>query len=688
MNRWPLHKAYFWEQAPFFRVALAFAAGIVVYDKGWMPGMGGIVCAGIAAGLLLLYVVVAFSKSAAFMRRAFALGMCALFFCGYGVGCFSDARQNARWMGRAIDSHTAYLAIVADAPADREHTWKVPVQVVQAIENGHTNVVTGNAFMYVSKEGAPMNLHKGDSVLVPGRWEPIKNMGNPFEFDYATYCRRNNILYRQFCRAGEVRLYGQGAAKELSFTDRAHNWCMLQLATYLPDTKTQGLIQAMLLGDEVNLDEELRQSYTDTGIVHIIAISGGNVLIFFGLISVLLWWLKDKQHFWIKYLMALPLVWFYVLMAGAGPSAVRAAIMFSLLAGSIIFQKNNNSLNTLFGTAFVLLCGQPMWLFSIGFQLSFAAVLSIIIFYRPLYKLLAPSNNIARTVWKTIAASIAAELLVAPMVIYYFQSFPLLFIVANVVAFMFMEVVLWLGMGIIAFAWLPGVAKIIGWVTIWWATYFDNIVVWLQQFNPHSFRRLSLSGFEVVAVYIFIAGIATFLMKKQKAGLYTGLAACCVLVAWLCADQWASLHQQRLVVYNIAKTNRIELITGKTGHVLSNDTLSMKKMQYATDPAHINWRVSKCDSNAYPHIFHVAGKTVLALDKEIDATTDVLHVDCVIINYTGNIVAADLQRVFTPSVVVIGNNYSEKQQGAFAETCKAAHIDCHTVAKQGAFILN
>ncbi len=686
MNRWPLNKAYFWEQAPFFRVALAFAAGIVVYDKGWLPGIGGMVCTVVAVSLLLLYVVVALNKKPAVAQWAFALGMCALFFCGYGVSRFSDARQNTQWVGRNMDSHAAYLAIVDDAPVERERTWKVPVRMVRAIKNGQTNVVTGNAFVYVLKEGAPMNLHKGDSVLVPGRWDPIKNTGNPFEFDYATYCRRNNILYRQFCQTGEVRLYAQGEIRELSFTDRAHKWCMLQLATYLPDAKTQGLIQAMLLGDEVNLDEELRQSYTDTGIVHIIAISGGNVMIFFGLISVLLWWLKDKKHFWVKYLVALPLVWFYVLMAGAGPSAVRAAIMFSLLAGSVIFQKNNNSLNTLFGTAFVLLCGQPMWLFSIGFQLSFAAVLSIIIFYMPLYKLLLPPNKIVRAIWKTIAASMAAELLVAPLVIYYFHSFPLLFIVANVVAFVFMEVVLWLSMGIIALSWLPAVAKMIGWVTIWWATYFDRIVVWLQKFNPSSFRRLLLSGFELLVVYILIAGIAAFLMKKQKAGLYTGLVACCVLVASLCVDQWSALHQQRLVVYNIAKANRIELITGRTCHILSSDTLAVKKMRYGTDPAHINWRVSKYNSSTVAGILHVVAKTVLILNDSV-TNRAAAHMDYVVINYKGEIDAAELKRMYTPLLIVMGDDHSEREQEAFEAACRAAHVGCYVVGRMGAFVV-
>ena len=145
----------------------------------------------------------------------------------------------------------------------------------------------------------------------------ITNAGNPFEFDYAAYCRRNDILYQQSCSANDIRLYAPASEVGTPFIDHAHDWCMAQLDKYIADPKTKGLIQAMILGDEVNLDEDLLQSYADTGIIHIIAISGGNVLIFFIFISALLWWIRDKKHLWIKYAIALPLVWFYVLMAGA-----------------------------------------------------------------------------------------------------------------------------------------------------------------------------------------------------------------------------------------------------------------------------------------------------------------------------------------------------------------------------------
>src|SRR5690606_16379397 len=173
--------------------------------------------------------------------------------------------------------------------------------------------------------------------------------------------------------------YKQTPAQEKSLTDKTHARAMHILDHYIKDTATLGLIQAMLLGDEMNFDPELRQSYVETGIIHIVAISGSHVMVFFGIISFLFFWLKSPRYEFIKYLISVPLVCFYVAVAGAPTSAVRAAIMFSFIALGLLIQKERQPLNQLFATAFFMLLYEPMWFFAVGFQLSFAAVLSLII---------------------------------------------------------------------------------------------------------------------------------------------------------------------------------------------------------------------------------------------------------------------------------------------------------------------
>jgi competence protein ComEC len=195
-------------------------------------------------------------------------------------------------------------------------------------------------------------------------------------------------------------------------------------------------------------------------------------------------------------------------------------------------------------------------------------------------------HKLLKKVWRAIAASLAAEILVAPLVIYYFHTFPLLFLVANVLALIFMAFVINLGLAILATAWWPAAAKLIGWLTNGLVTGFDYIVSGLQRLNPVSFRFLMLSGYELVLVYAAIAGISVFLMRRQRAALLYGLTAASLLGITICYDQWIIVHQQRLVIYNTGTANHIELISGWHYELLYHDTADRNKAAYTTLPAH------------------------------------------------------------------------------------------------------
>ena len=689
MNRWPLQKAYFWETAPFFRFLLPFAAGIFWYDRIWEHPIGGANVWFMAVLSLLLFAIINYLKKPnTFITIClFLFWHLGLFFCGYGIATINDIRSNHHWYGHEPTQHKYCLVQLMDDPVLKEHSWKMPVTVLGKMESGKISITKGKALLYIYKDSLAPNWHKGDTVMVPGEWQTINNAGNPFEFDYATWCRRNNIYYQQFCALDDTRLYGAHNPNTTPWIDKIHQWCMAQLDIYLPDQKTKGLVQAMLLGDEVNLDEGLLHAYSETGIVHIIAISGGNVVIFFTFISFLLRWLKHKRHLWIKYAIALPLVWFYVLMAGAPPSAIRAAVMFSLLAGGIMLNKNGNSLNHLFATAFLLLVAQPMWLYSVGFQLSFIAVLSLVLFYSPIYKWFSPKGKIAKGIWSTIVASLAAEILVAPLVVYYFHIFPLLFLFANIVAYLFMGVVLYLSIAIIGLGFLPWLAVLLGKITIGIVTGFNKVVEFLQNCNPVSFRFLAVSGAELVLMYLIIAGMASFFIKKQKGGLYVSFGGCVLLFFSLSYGQWSACHQKRLVVYNTGKANHIELIEGKKYAVLYQDTGTSKKTEYAIKPAHIMWHAWHRDSVAgKTELLTINSKRVVILNQAIENSAK-FQADYVIINYSGYVDAESLKGVFSPKLVVLGNNYSRWQQERWKQRFAKAGVAVHCIALDGAFIV-
>ena len=687
MKRWPRQKAHFWETAPFFRLLLPLIAGILLYPLWKGSNTVALFTAGFS--YLLFIAVAAFKVQSGLRQLVTFLSLHGfVFFFSFSLCYFNDVRNRKDWFGQHVNTADLFVVRLTEAPAEKEKVWKLEVEVLETILPRDAHAVNGKAFIYAYKDKALPAFHKGDTLLVPNLWEPIQNPGNPFEFNYAQYCSRNNIYYAQYIAAKDILVKGASAKADLSFAEAAHDWCMQVLQQYITDKQALGLVQSMLIGDEVNLDSDLRDAFSETGIVHVIAISGGNIAVLFFMVLVLLRWLRHKKYLWLKYALALPLVWFYVLMAGSSPSAVRAALMFSLLALGFILQRrlSANSLNHLFATAFILLLAQPMWLYAIGFQLSFVAVLSLILFYRHIYRWYVPANKVARALWSVIAASLSAEVLIFPLVIYYFHTFPLLFIVSNVLAYLLMGLVLVLGISVIALSFIPAVASLLASLVSAIVAFFAAVINILRGFEPASFQALRLSEAELFLVYLLVAFLAVYFLQKKASVALLATAAACLLLSSFCFNRYEDIKQQRLVVYNAAKGHHIERIDGETSTVLSTSKLDPSKKKYLLSPAHIRWQALK-ETQGDEELLLLAGRKVLILKGSPFPSADTTPVDEVIIAYDAWI--KDLPRVkqiFNPSRIILAQTMSENQLIDWKILCRKEGIHLHPV-QEGAYIL-
>ncbi len=685
MKRWPLNKAYSWETAPFIRLLPPLVAGIALYTQQAGDYINWIIAATVVS--FIAFVAASFvRRQQGFTRTIVFASLHLCVFSAAWLSCYyNDIRNSTTWMGNSTNIADGYVARLTNAPTEKEKTWKLEVDVTHAVDSDDVHAARGKAFVYVYKYDAPA-LKEGDVVVLPNKWQRITNRGNPYELDYATYCARNNTYYQQFISGGDIVIHQYASEGSLPWIRRVHHWCVRQLEWHITDRATLGLLKAMLFDDRDMLDGELTEAYAQTGIVHIIAISGGHITIFFVLVAFLLGWIRHKKYRWIKYIAAIPLIWIYVVVAGAPPSAVRAATMFSILGIGFALQKTPNGINQLLAAAFLLLVVEPMWLYSIGFQLSFVAVLSIMLFYRPVYKWWSPVNKIARMLWGAVAVSIAAEILVAPLVIYYFHLFPLQFIVANVLAYLFMGVILVLGMLLIAVSSVYPVAHFIAEVTTLLSNWFNKLVYGLQHLNFDSLHRLTLTELQLALVYTIITCVAIYLLKKNKRALFTGAIAVVLFIISGCIRYVQTLQQEMLIVYNISKENRIELIASTTATVLyGKDSVNEATRKFVLDPAHINLHiqhVKKADEEY--NLLQVADKTVFILNQPMSDT--LIPADVVILNSKYADVA-EIKRVFQPGVLVIPATVSKKKTELITEQAAGAGIKVHDVNKVGAFVL-
>jgi competence protein ComEC len=272
----------------------------------------------------------------------------------------------------------------------------------------------------------------------------------------------------------------------------------------------------------------LKTAYQQLGILHIIAISGMHLDILFKLLEKCTLWLPNKNWArWSKLIILLLIAWSYTLIAHAGPSVVRASLFFSTLLIGRFFYLNTFSLNTIsIGILLVLLYNSQI-ITGIGLQLSYAAVVGIHFFYKPLFALVPLDNRLLQIAWSNLAISIAAQLTTLPIILYYFHTSSSLSIIGN---FLFVPISSVLLYALLVLMVLPNIefihgmiARLIGWYI---QTMNGSIRLLFQYFQiEQRHYDLGIAGLIYYYFCLFV-GFYWLLNKSPKSILLLLFGAC------------------------------------------------------------------------------------------------------------------------------------------------------------------
>jgi len=227
--------------------------------------------------------------------------------------------------------------------------------------------------------------------------------------------------------------------------------------------------------------------------------------------------------------------------------------MFSFIALAEVLDRRTSIYNTLALSAFLLLCYNPFWLWDVGFQLSYAAVLSIIIFFRPIYNWFYFTNKILDAIWKLSAVTLAAQIFTLPFSLYHFHQFPTLFLFSNMVAVPLSSVILIGEILLCVVYFVPFIAKplgvIIGYLLQWMNRYIEH----MDRISFATWNGISISLLQAILLIAFIAAISILLLQKQKAALTFALSCLLLFVVLRSISFITAYLQQKLIVYNVPK---------------------------------------------------------------------------------------------------------------------------------------
>jgi competence protein ComEC len=387
---------------------------------------------------------------------------------------------------------------------------------------------------------------------------PIENKGNPGEFDLKTYWKTKGIYGMFFMESKDFHVVKTIQSSFLTQSIRkAQVVCLTILSAHLTGQEL-GIAQALILGDKSMLDNEIRSAFTATGSMHILAVSGLHI----GLILQLLLALIKLGAKWINrstaILFVILLLWFYALMTEFSPSVIRAVFMFSVLTLTQWKGLQTTSINSLFFTAFIIVLWKPMYLFDIGFQLSYLAMLGIFLFYPKIASIWKPSNKILYYLWEGTAIGFAAQVVTTPLTLYYFHQFPNYFAIANLGLMGLSSVVLGAGIFLLVTHKIPLIGKLNGLILLYAVYWMFRLIQWIE-----TWPGALVYGFEVNIIFIpmLLFNASILLLGNHKKHYWTINALHFLLIlGWISHQRFLNASNTHFCILN---ENKLTLILKK-----------------------------------------------------------------------------------------------------------------------------
>jgi competence protein ComEC len=519
----------FLKQTPFLRFLIPLLAGIITEKN--IPFYPGLLIPVFCLSILLLifYTAISYSKfRGTEWIPGFAIQIAFFFFGTMLVYIHRDISvvQSAPYSKNR--SHCLLIELLSD-PVPKQYSFKSVARVIWLLKDQTCYYENEKILVYFSKNTDASELTAGSQIILRKELQPIENF-QASGFDYKNYCQLRHIYAQVFLKEDEyVRLDRKKEKSVLSTLDSLRKKLLIIIKKQLPAKSDYSLMEALLVGYTDDLDPGLLKSYADTGVIHIIAISGLHLALICHILQLALQKVGGRNSGqWIKFVLIVISLWGYSLLSGASPSVIRAATMFTLILFARNILRETVIYNTLAASAFLLVCFDPYWIWDTGFQLSYAAVLSLCLFSKPIRNLLPLQNKILSAIWDGASVSIAAQILTTPISIYYFHRFPSYFLVANLLAVPLSSGILLGGIFLSLFSRIRMAGLFLGWILGVLIRFLNKFINHISQWPGAVISGLGLTLTQLILLYFMILCIYRFWVLKEKSWMLMVLGSICL----------------------------------------------------------------------------------------------------------------------------------------------------------------
>ena len=586
-----------------------------------------------------------------------------------------DIHQKNHYTNLEIKENNSIKGLVVESLKPNEFYTKFLVE----IDSFNHQKSSGKILVYFSNKNSD-SLQIGDLVSFQSEIKPIQKNYNPDTFDYSNYMANQNVFHQIKCFENDYFI-GSKVKNFTFYINELRQKLVHSFDTHHFTAKTKSILNALLLGQKQQIDSETLNDYKNAGVVHVLAISGLHIGIIYMFFNFIFGFLNQFKHGkTIKLVIILLLLWLFALISGMSASITRSVTMFSLIAIGTFINRKNFMFNAVAGSFLLLLIYNPLYIFDVGFQLSYAAVISILLF-QPFYeKFYFSKNKIVIYISDLFLVSLAAQIGVLPLMMLYFKQVPTLFLLANFVVIPIATVVLILGIIVLFlnFVALP-IALLLGKLISIAVEIMNRYIHWLSGFQNYIIKNITFTPLLTIGLYLVILSIIFWIYKpKNKHVLYVLILILSFQTLYFYTKN-ETANKAELIVFN-NKESILSIFEANKIVVFSNDSLIQQNQslqEYTT--AKFNPEVV---FHPLENVLIFKNKKILIVDESGIYTTSIKP-DVVIIRQNSRINIERLIQTTKPKIIIADKSNSYTSIKRWKAICLKYKIPFHAIAEKG-----
>lgn len=602
------------------------------------------------------------------------------------------------------DSRMNYRAFLLEMPEAKKNTVLCKVHLSVVFDSVCTSKVGRDVLVYLPKDSVSMHLGLEDELLFSAYVDSPPNRKNPYEFDYGRYLQRQGIAGVAYVDSG----YWSVRKGNVPLGVKQQALCLrekvLQIYRELDFSgDVYAVLSALTVGYKEALSDDVRESYSQAGVSHVLALSGLHIGILYGLVFGLFnLFIPTYRYMPLKGVLLLLMLWAFAFISGLSASVVRSVIMFSFLVIAKIFHRQRVGLNTICIAAFFMLLWNPSYLFDVSFQLSFCAVTGIVIGVPWLQQFVIISNSFLARLCELTFVSIAAQIATFPLVLYYFSSIPLYALLLNIPVLFLTTLILWLTLLLLLMGFAPSIQHLLASVVSALVNFQNELASLVQQIPFSVIDSVPFLQADVFFSYILM-------------GILLLIAMGWIKLRWIILETWfiallffhiivyksTKVVHPRVVYYNMSyplihyvDINGVSYLQGdsvKMSNYALREVEKYREMHHLDVPqwlssdinSHAIWRM-ECITNFYGYRV-----CVINSDEWLHCVAPLPYtVDCLYLTRGFKGTLRKLTTLFAPKQVILHQSLGTYHTKRLCKECVELGIEYVLLQKEGALSVN